>query len=161
MYGGYCGHGDCYHNSLHELNTISLEWTVLAPSEAEGAPMKKYGCGIVVYSRCGEEQLCVFGGYGLLNSASHPTARYEDEDDDDKRGYTNELHVFTSGEHRYVKYMYKYTQCIIVLLAALTQFLYILLNASAHAIYHVVYHLTDHQGNIYMLSLMLNVANEI
>ena len=97
VYGGYCGHDTCYHNSLHELNTITLEWIVLAPSEAAGAPMKKDGCGIVVYSRSGEEQLYVFGGYGLLNSASHPTARYKD--DYYGRGYTNELHIFTSGEH--------------------------------------------------------------
>ena len=99
VYGGYCGHDECYHNSLHELSTINLEWTVLAPSEAEGAPMKKCGCGIVVYNRSGEEQLFVFGGtcIGLLNSASHPTAQYED--DDDGRVYTNELHIFTSGEH--------------------------------------------------------------
>ena len=97
VYGGYCGHGDCCHNSLHELNTINLEWTVLVPSEAEGAPMKKCHCGIVVYSRSGEEQLCVFGGYGLLNSASHPTAQYEEVGHG--RWYTNELHIFTSGEH--------------------------------------------------------------
>ena len=70
---------------------------MLAPSEAEGAPMKKRGCGIVVYSRSGEEQLCVFGGFGLLNSASHPMAQYEDYSDG--IGFTNELHIFTSGEH--------------------------------------------------------------
>ena len=93
VYGGYCGHGDCYHNSLHELNTINLEWTVLAPSEAEGAPMKKDACGIVVYSRSGKEQLCVFGGWGLLNTA----AQYEEVGGG--RWYTNELHIFTSGEH--------------------------------------------------------------
>ena len=98
MYGGYCGHGDCYHNSLHELNTLTLEWTVLAPSEAKGAPMEKFRCGIVVYSRNGEEHLCVFGGLGLLNSASHPTAQYEDGGIGGL-GYTNELHIFTSGEY--------------------------------------------------------------
>ena len=97
MYGGWCGHDHCYHNSLHELNTTNLEWTVLAPSEAEGAPMEKYGCGIVVYSRSGEEQLCVFGGIGLLKSASHPTAQYKPAGGG--LGYTNELHIFTSGEH--------------------------------------------------------------
>ena len=98
VYGGSSDHSDCFYNSLHELNTINLEWTVLAPSEAEGAPMKKDSCGIVVYSSGGEEQLCVFGGFGLLNSASHPTAQYE-EGPQDRRGYTNELHIFTSGEH--------------------------------------------------------------
>ena len=97
VFGGYCGHDDCYHNSLHELNTINLEWTVLAPSEAEGAPMKKCRCGIVVCSINGEEQLCVFGGYGLLNSTSHPTAQYKNVGDG--KVSTNELHILTSGEH--------------------------------------------------------------
>ena len=97
VYGGWCGHDECYHNSLHELNTINLQWTMLAPSVAEGAPMKKCRCGIVVYSRSGQEQLCVFGGYGLKNSASHPTAQYEDIGDG-TTVYTNELHMFTSGK---------------------------------------------------------------
>ena len=102
VYGGYCGHPGCYHNSLHELNTINLEWTVLAPSEAEGAPMKKASCGIVLHCRDGEEQTCVFGGHGLLDSSSHPTAQYEDGGGG--IGYTNELHIFSSGEHTLIIY---------------------------------------------------------
>ena len=62
--------------------TLSMSWTQPSSSgkswppcnEAEGAPLKKYGCGVVAHSNGGEEQLCVFGGCGpLLNSASHQT----------------------------------------------------------------------------------------
>ena len=102
VYGGHCGHGACYHNSLHELSTTSLEWTVLAPSETERAPMKKHSCGIAVYNTDG---LCVFGGYGLLTTGTHLTAQYENEatytkvNNELATGYTNELHIFKSGEH--------------------------------------------------------------
>ena len=100
VYGGYCGHGDCFHNSLHELDTTILRWTQLAPSGAEGAPLKKLGCGMVTHSSGGEEQLCVFGGYGALNSSSHqPTAQCVESTSYPGRGWTNEFHRFTSGEH--------------------------------------------------------------
>ena len=101
VYGGYCRHTGCYHNSLHELDTTILKWSELTPDEAEGAPIKKYDCGVVAHSSGGEEQLCVFGGYGLLNSAMHQaTAEYvEDTRDKLGDGWTNEFHCFTSGEH--------------------------------------------------------------
>ena len=130
VYGGWCGHDRCYHNSLHELNTINLEWSVLASSEAEQTPIKKCRCGIVEYSSGGEEQLCVFGGYGVLNSAaSHPTAQYE-EYGDGNRVYTNELHIFTSGE----QYVNTHSVHHFVLLVAFSQFLYVYQNV--HSVYH-------------------------
>ena len=49
VYGGYCCHDDCYHNSLHELNTINLEWTVLAPQRGRGGSNEEvwlWYCGI-------------------------------------------------------------------------------------------------------------------
>ena len=100
VYGGYCGHPGCYHNSLHELNTVNFEWTLLAPSDAKGAPMKKASCGIVLHYRDGEEQTCVFGGHGMLESASHQTAHYEMQGvvGGHKIVFTDELHTFTSGE---------------------------------------------------------------
>jgi len=99
VYGGWCGHGSCYHNSLCELDTATLRWSELAPSEAEGAPMKKRGCGVVAHSSGGEEQLCVIGGYGELNKASQqPAAQYVESTKYPGRGYTNEFHCFISGE---------------------------------------------------------------
>ena len=99
MYGGYHGHGTCWHNSLHELDTTVLKWTELAPNEAEGAPIKKTCCGVVAHSNGGKKQLCVFGGYGPLNTSSHQTtAQYVESIRAPGRGYTNEFHCFSSGE---------------------------------------------------------------
>ena len=106
VYGGHCGHGDCFHNSLHELDTTILKWKELSPNEAEGAPIKKCSCGMVAHSNGGEEQVCVFGGYGPLNSASHQKRAeyFADTRGTHGLGWTNEFHCFTSGEH---------TQCIV------------------------------------------------
>ena len=101
VFGGGCGHRACYHNSLHELDTTIFKWKELAPNEAEGAPIKKCACGLVAHSIGGEEQLCVFGGFGPLNSASHQTTAKYVKNTHDIRGdgWTNEFHCFTSGEH--------------------------------------------------------------
>ena len=42
---GYCGHDDCYHNSMHKLSTLSLQWMMLSPSTSEsGAPIDEEEC---------------------------------------------------------------------------------------------------------------------
>ena len=38
-FGGYCGHDNCYHNSLHRLSTEQLQWTELSPTNSEHGPM--------------------------------------------------------------------------------------------------------------------------
>ena len=108
MYGGHCGHKYNSCNSLHELETTTLEWKMLAPNDANGAPMKKSSCGVVAHNSDREEQLCFFGGYGQMNSAPHQTtAEYIENTNVPGLGWTNEFHCFTSGEH---------TQCIVHLL---------------------------------------------
>ena len=101
VYGGYCGHGFCYHNSLYELDIATLSWSELVPIEAEGAPMRKSGCGVVAHSSGGEEQLCVIGGFGELNKPSQqPAAEYVEYTNYPGLGWTNEFHCFISGKHR-------------------------------------------------------------
>ena len=98
-YGGYCGHDYCWHNSLHELDTTTLQWKELAPSDAEGAPMKKSDCGVVVYSRDGKKQLYVLGGFGDLQTATfQPGAEYVNLAKYPDYACTNELHCFVSGD---------------------------------------------------------------
>ena len=64
-FGGDCRHGDCYHNSVHSLSTSTLQWRMLAPSTTEdGAPMKKYHCGMVHFTDGEEDLLYVVGGLG-------------------------------------------------------------------------------------------------
>ena len=73
-FGGWCGHGDCFHdsghkdcyyNSVHALSTSTLQWRMLAPSTTEdGAPMKEKSCncGMVHFTDGEEDLLYVVGG---------------------------------------------------------------------------------------------------
>ena len=68
--------GDYYrYNSLHQLDTMTLEWRELVPRSLSHIPRKKMGCGMVSLD---EDKLVVFAGF---------TER-------GKR--TNELHVFNT-----------------------------------------------------------------
>ena len=63
-FGGWCGHWDCYHNSVHTLSTSTLQWRMLAPSTTEGgAPMQKQTCGMVHFTDGEEDLLYVVGGW--------------------------------------------------------------------------------------------------
>ena len=88
-FGGYCGHGDCYHNSVHKLSTSSLQWRMLAPTTTEGrGPMKKNYCGMVAFKDREEDFLFLVGGRGPTPSSRQPGAQYEDN-------RTNEQHMFS------------------------------------------------------------------
>ena len=41
FFGGYCGHGDCCHNSLSSINVEDMIWTELFPTTDERGPAKK------------------------------------------------------------------------------------------------------------------------
>ena len=63
-FGGWCGHGSCYHISVHTLSTSTLQWRILASTTSEnGAPMKS-GCGFVYFTDVEVDLLFVVGGYG-------------------------------------------------------------------------------------------------
>ena len=64
-FGGWCGHNNCYHNSVHSLSTSTLQWRMLAPTTSEGkGPMRKWCCGMVHFTDGEEDLLYVMGGYG-------------------------------------------------------------------------------------------------
>ena len=83
LYGGWDVQQQ--HDSLHQLNIDSLEWTQL-PS----GPMRKAGCGMVSY----EDQLILFGGYGVPSGPTQPGAEFMSNKRTDGRGWTNELHSY-------------------------------------------------------------------
>ena len=93
-FGGWCGHGGCYHNSVHTLNTSTLEWRMLAPSTTEGgAPMQKTSCGMVHFTDGEEDHLYVVGGYGHATPSSpQHGAQYQPAS---SRVPTNEQHIFS------------------------------------------------------------------
>ena len=83
VYGGF--DGSQYHSSIHQLDINSLNWTQLPTPDSSG-PMKKAGCGMVVYNN----QLILFGG---------ETSVFE---------YTNELHVYDFQEGEAVHAVQRY-----------------------------------------------------
>ena len=94
-FGGYCGHGKCYHNSIHQLDTSSLQWKERVAVNPGDAPMKKWQCGMVSYTLDDEEYLCIFGGWGIL-SPTHKNMKHEFVADRANLGcvWSNELHFF-------------------------------------------------------------------
>ena len=79
FFGGWCYHGDCYHNSIHSLSTSSLHWVELSPTTSEGgpAPMRKDSSGTVAFKDGEEDILYVVAGFGPTPSYRQPGAQYE------------------------------------------------------------------------------------
>ena len=90
-FGGWDGRFYC--NSIHRLDTITLEWKELqALNQAEG-PMRKNWCGMVSF----QDQLATFGGYGIPSGPIQPGATFIQDPlvlHMSEIGWSNELHVF-------------------------------------------------------------------
>ena len=89
-FGGY-DHGRSYYNSLHRLDTTTLEWRELHPLNHADGPMRKIWCGMVSFS---QDQLAVFGGCCIPTSPIQPGATIIVDPFVSERGWTNEFHVF-------------------------------------------------------------------
>ena len=83
------------YNTLHCLDTLSLDWRELhghAQSPAD-QPLPKTGCGLVTYTDTAS--LALFAGYGLPSGPTQPGARFiPNTKFTDGRGWTNEFHLF-------------------------------------------------------------------
>ena len=81
--------------AVHELNLKTMVWRRLEPQNREDGPLKdKHEGGMVA---CGDEALCIFGGYGIGTGRHQLGAAYHSDDDyyiDLDGCWTNELHVF-------------------------------------------------------------------
>ena len=99
-FGGHDGSSRC--NSLHRLDTTTLEWRELQPLNQTDGPMRKNGCGMVSFL---QDKLAVFGGYGIPTGPTQPGAMFtKDTRFTDGRGWSNELHVFTITEGMWALY---------------------------------------------------------
>ena len=93
-FGG--GDGSSRYNSLHRLDTTTLEWREQQPLNKAGGPMRKVGCGMVSFL---QDKLAIFGGYGIPTGPTQPGAMFtKDPKFTDGRGWSNELHVFNITE---------------------------------------------------------------
>ena len=77
-YGGWCCHGDCYHNSLFSFNVDTFNWKELFPTTPHHGPWMKGLCDMVAVQLDGEDYLVVIGGYGPSdnNTPKQPGAQY-------------------------------------------------------------------------------------
>jgi len=83
------------HNSLHKLQTKTLEWQSIKQANPAGGPLPKMGCGMVAY----QQQLALIGGYchthiGPLQAG----AKFIKSSRITGRGWTNEFHLFSITE---------------------------------------------------------------
>ena len=97
-FGGY--NGSLCYNSLHRLDTTTLEWREIQPQNQADGPMRKKGSGMVSFL---QDRLAVFGGYGIgygiHTGPTQPGAMFTyDFHSTGGWGWSSELHVFTITE---------------------------------------------------------------
>ena len=92
-FGGFDGR-DLFFNSLHRLDTKTWCWSQVSPQNTDGAPMPKYGCGMIAF----RNSLVVFGGYGRPQGPTKPQSFIKSTNNVDGRGWTNEFHIYNLSE---------------------------------------------------------------
>ena len=92
-FGGFDGYSN--HNSLHCLNSVTLEWTQVHSQTPGNQPMPKSNCGMVTYhdEAVGVTSLAVFAGFGKPINPTQLGSSFV-KLLSDGRGYTNEFHLF-------------------------------------------------------------------
>ena len=99
-FGGY--DGSSYYNSLHRLDTTTLEWREIQPLNQADGPMRKFGCGMVSFL---QDQLAMLGGCGIPTGPTQPGAMFtKSTHSTDGSGWSNELHVFNITEGMWALY---------------------------------------------------------
>ena len=99
-FGGYDGRS--HYNSLHRLDTTTLEWREIQPLNQADGPMRKSGREIVSFL---QDKLAVFGGCGIPTGPTQPGAIFtKDTRYTDGWGWSNELHVFNITEGMWALY---------------------------------------------------------
>ena len=96
VYGGVKDDNVSYSGCLHRLDTKTSSWTQLA-AHSVNAPMKKVGCGMIVYNN----SVIVVGGFGVRNGPIQPGSQWRgkgDKEDPSTKGWTNEMHKYDLRE---------------------------------------------------------------
>ena len=91
------GKDDRQHfNTLHRLDSKTWRWSQVSPQNADGAPIPKYGCGIIEFGN----SLVVFGGIGVPRGPTEPGSLFikSTQAAINGRGRTNEFHIYNLSE---------------------------------------------------------------
>ena len=83
-----------FYNTVHRLDTKTWCWSQVSPQNADGAPMPKFGCGMIAF----RNSLVVFGGYGKPRGTTKPQSFIKNTTTTDGGGYTNEFHIYNLSE---------------------------------------------------------------
>uniref|UniRef100_A0A1X7UDQ4 Death domain-containing protein n=2 Tax=Amphimedon queenslandica TaxID=400682 RepID=A0A1X7UDQ4_AMPQE len=89
FFGGYCGHDECFHNSLYSFNVDTFNWKELSPTTSHHGPMMKFTSSMIAIKVNSEDYLVVIGGRGPSsnNTPPQPGAQYSN-------GRCNEVHMY-------------------------------------------------------------------
>ena len=103
-FGGWCRHDNCYHNSLNELDTSTLIWTQISPTDDRRPVMKRCTSGMMLTEYRGVHRLLVIGGTGSPPSTKLPQAQYTDL----TSGMicTNEQNLYNISTSKYINVSY-------------------------------------------------------
>ena len=94
-FGGFCGHGSCYHNSLNCLDTLTLQWNELQPTSNNSVNKRGYGGMIVMGSEGEPQQLLVIGGLAPTSTTTrYHQFEYDEIPSRDDRLRTNEQNIY-------------------------------------------------------------------
>ena len=100
FFGGLCGHDHCHHNSLNELDTSTLTWTQISPTD-DRRPVMKRGFGHMILTKYGGVQrLLVIGGAGSPPTIKLPQAQYIQLPSG--RIHTNEQNLYNMSKSEYI-----------------------------------------------------------
>ena len=85
-FGGYCNHDDCYHddcyhddcyhNNITQLDTVSLQWRELEPTDATRPVMRRAAGGMISLEHDGVHHLLMIGGEGSKPAVQLPHYKY-------------------------------------------------------------------------------------
>uniref|UniRef100_A0A1X7UMF9 Uncharacterized protein n=1 Tax=Amphimedon queenslandica TaxID=400682 RepID=A0A1X7UMF9_AMPQE len=75
-FGGKCGHDDCNHNSITQLDAGSLQWTEIEPTDATRPVMRRGGGGMISFEHDGVHHLLMIGGRGSKPAVQLPHYKY-------------------------------------------------------------------------------------
>uniref|UniRef100_A0A1X7SXY0 Uncharacterized protein n=1 Tax=Amphimedon queenslandica TaxID=400682 RepID=A0A1X7SXY0_AMPQE len=75
-FGGRCSHDNCYHNSITQLDTVSLQWRELEPTDATRPVMRRESGGMISFEHDGVHHLLTIGGLGSKPAVQLPHYKY-------------------------------------------------------------------------------------
>ena len=102
-FGGYCGHGGCYHNSVHSLCVDTMHWKELSPTNPHSGPMMKMNSGMIPVKIDEKNYLLLMNGEGpTVNTPRLDTAQYSSKAfANDQFAHINEHHYFDLSTGKY------------------------------------------------------------